>query len=215
MSYAARGKPSGGNEILNWHEGNIFVIPGAVTFYYYAGGETSALYFVTDQPLLQYLGVAPCTERFEYTIFPSKTLLTAVEDIACKGVHRNRLGVLLATKNTERTTRTLTHTLWCLLNKLPAGQSQPPHLHNSVALDLVISAPKDGCYTLLGPELTKNGAVKDPVRVDWISGSVFTTPPSWWHSHHNESAEDAWVLPVQDAGILTHQRILGIEFVDS
>ena len=34
------------------------------------------------------------------------------------------------------------------------------------------------------------------------------------HSHHNESNSEAWVLPIQDAGLLTHQRTLDIRFVD-
>jgi len=38
------------------------------------------------------------------------------------------------------------------------------------------------------------------------------TPPGWWHSHHNETDEDAWVLPVQDAGLFTYQRALDIRF---
>ena len=36
-------------------------------------------------------------------------------------------------------------------------------------------------------------------------GGVFVTPPGWWHSHHNESDDVAWVLPMQDAGLYTHQ----------
>lgn len=36
----------------------------------------------------------------------------------------------------------------------------------------------------------------------------------WWHSHHNESDDVAWVLPIQDAGLYTHQRTLDIRFVD-
>lgn len=39
--------------------------------------------------------------------------------------------------------------------------------------------------------------MKDPVRVEWKVGGVFVTPPGWWHSHHNDSTEDAWVLPLQ------------------
>ena len=35
----------------------------------------------------------------------------------------------------------------------------------------------------------------------------------WWHSHHNDSTEDTWVFPVQDAGLLTYQRALNIRFV--
>jgi hypothetical protein len=56
--------------------------------------------------------------------------------------------------------------------------------------------------------------VVDPIRVDWADGSVFVTPPGWWHSHHNESDSTAWVLPIQDAGLYTHQRTLDIRFAD-
>ncbi len=34
----------------------------------------------------------------------------------------------------------------------------------------------------------------------------------WWHSHHNDSDEDAWVFPIQDAGLYTYQRALNIRF---
>lgn len=40
------------------------------------------------------------------------------------------------------------------------------------------------------------------------------TPPGWWHSHHNEGDQTAWVLPIQDAGLYTHQRTLDIRFVE-
>ena len=46
------------------------------------------------------------------------------------------------------------------------------------------------------------GQVKNGVRCDWGSGAVFCTPPGWWHSHHNETDEQAWVLPMQDAGLI-------------
>jgi gentisate 1,2-dioxygenase len=90
--------------------------------------------------------------------------------------------------------------------------AQRPHRHNSVALDLCVSSPDAGVYTLMGPELDEEGWVKDPIRCEWKSGGVFVTPPGWWHSHHNESDEAAWVLPMQDAGLYTHQRTLDIRF---
>ena len=34
----------------------------------------------------------------------------------------------------------------------------------------------------------------------------------WWHSHHNDTDQPAWVLPMQDAGLYTHQRTLDIRF---
>lgn len=75
-----------------------------------------------------------------------------------------------------------------------------------------MSAAPQGTYTLMGPELDEKGWVKNPIRLDWASGACFVTPPGWWHSHHNDSEEDAWVLPLQDAGLHTHMRTLNIEF---
>ena len=49
-------------------------------------------------------------------------------------------------------------------------------------------------------------------RLEWSTGAMFITPPGWWHSHHNDSQEEAWVLPIQDAGLFTHQRTLDIRF---
>merc|ERR1711862_232341 len=90
---------------------------------------------------------------------------------------------------------------------------QDPHKHNSVALDLAVSSGQQGkVYTLLGRQLSKNGTIVHPMRAEWQSGGVFVTPPGWWHSHHNEGSVPAWVLPVQDAGLYTHQRPLDIRF---
>ena len=91
------------------------------------------------------------------------------------------MGILLGNKITEDSTKTLTHTLWSLLNVLPAGDAQRPHRHNSVALDLCVSAEPTGVYTLMGPELDEEGWVKNPVKCDWKTGAVFVTPPGWWY----------------------------------
>ena len=124
----------------------------------------------------------------------------------------NRLGVLLGNAKCAQT-KTLTHVLWSLLNSIPGNSVQRPHRHNSVALDLCVSASPN-VYTLMGREIDENGLIIDPIRCDWAPGGVFVTPPGWWHSHHNESDDVAWVLPIQDAGLFTHQRTLDIRFVD-
>lgn len=36
----------------------------------------------------------------------------------------------------------------------------------------------------------------------------FITPPGWWHSHHNDSDQDAIVLPIQDAGLVMNMQAL-------
>lgn len=63
----------------------------------------------------------------------------------------------------------------------------------------------EGCYTAMAQSIDHNGELVDPIRVPWSTGGAFTTPPGWWHIHVNETDEDAWVLPIQDAGLLTHQ----------
>jgi len=198
---------------IKWSKGDLFTIPGYCEIVHNADVE-SVIYYINDSPLLKYLGVAPIVYRFDATFFDAKTLIDAVEDIALQNNnHSNRLGVLLGTSSTIKTTKTLTHTLWSLLNKLPPKTVQKPHRHNSVALDLAISSPENGCYTLIGQELDDNNKIKNPIRVDWKTGSVFTTPPGWWHSHHNETDTAAWVLPIQDAGLHTHMRTLDIQFI--
>lgn len=203
------------HETVSWNEGDLFVAPATESVSTHTASSDSALYWVHDQPLLTYLGVKPSCKKFNLTLFRRERLLAEVDRIRHQpgAEHRNRMGILLGNRITEDNTKTLTHILWSLLNILPPGDAQRPHRHNSVALDLCVSAPAgDGVYTLMGPELDEHGWVKNPIKCLWKKGSVFTTPPGWWHSHHNETNEPAWVLPMQDAGLYTHQRTLDIRF---
>lgn len=241
--YVIRGKGKSACELgdITWEEGDLFVVPACEKSISHSASADSAIYWVHDQPLLTYLGVKPNGKRFDVTLFRKDRLLAEVERIRHQpgSEHKNRLGILLGNKITENSTKTLSHTLWSLLNMLPAGDAQRPHRHNSVALDLCVSAePGDKVYTLMGPELNEDGWVKDPVKCVWKNGCVFSTPPGWWqvqiyvqscpnctfnlctsyngfkcrHSHHNETGTDAWVLPMQDAGLYTYQRTLDIRF---
>lgn len=203
---------------VSWSEGDLFAIPASRSPITHTAHEGdfggAALYWVTDEPLLRYLGVAPVDRKFEPTMWRKERLLKEVANIASStsATELNRLGVLLGNVACEQT-KTLTHVLWSLLNSIAAGQVQRPHRHNSIALDLAVSA-KPGVYTLMGQSLDSNGEIVDPIRCDWTPGGVFVTPPGWWHAHYNESDEIAWVLPMQDAGLYTNQRTLDIRFVD-
>lgn len=211
---------NGAKETISWSAGDLFVLPvtkgetiHSCTFAEKYGA--AALYWVHDEPLMNYLGATPNVKKFEPTLYKKEDLLKRVEEIRHESgdCHKkNRLGVLLGNAKCAQT-KTLTHVLWSLLNSVPSNTVQRPHRHNSVALDLCVSS-KPGVYTLMGKEIDSDGFIVDPIRCDWVPGGAFITPPGWWHSHHNESEHDAWVLPVQDAGLFTHQRTLDIRFVD-
>ena len=196
-----------------WSQGDLFVLPaGAVPTL--RADNTSVLYWVHDAPLLNYLGVKPCEPRFEATFYDGsrleQELTNLMEDPS--SARSNRLSILLANADLPAS-RTVSHTLWAMYGAVRPGSCQPPHRHQSVAVDLIIDCAP-GCYTLVGPTLADNGAIHNPTRIDWEPGGVFVTPPGHWHAHVNESERLARLLPIQDAGLHTYLRSLDIRFSD-
>jgi len=194
-----------------WSKGDILVLP--------AGGDAihtssvkAGLYWVHDAPLLRYLGVEPAQARFEPSFYSHRDSKRHLDEIANRpsSARANRVSVLLGNSNFPQT-RTVTHTLWAMLGILPAGQIQRPHRHQSIALDFAVDC-QPGCYTMIGTKLDANGMIITGHREDWAPGAAFVTPPGYWHSHHNESGADAYVLPIQDAGLHTYVRTLDIAF---
>ena len=62
-----------------------------------------------------------CLPTPNLTMPQAQDLISAVEDIRAdpESAKKNRVGVLLGNKKFEKTTQTLTHTLWALFNVLP------------------------------------------------------------------------------------------------
>lgn len=211
--YVIRGKgstttPKG---TLQWNEGDYFAIPFSEALKHSAEKD-SAIYWVNDQPLFNYLGAEPKKETFRPIYMPKELLHSELAKVRKQneGRDKNRNGILLANPDCPLT-KTITPILWSLYNLLPAKTKQKVHRHNSIALDYCVAAGEN-TYTLIGPDLDKDGNIIKPIRADWKPGAVFVTPPNWWHSHHNESNTDAIVLPVQDAGLHTTLQTLNIEF---
>jgi gentisate 1,2-dioxygenase len=196
---------------LRWSAGDFFVLPANCRSTHRADSDTT-MYWVTDEPLLRYLGVAPTDRRFAITHFPAARVeaeLRAIES-SPRATDRNRLAVLLNTAPNDLT-QTVTHVLWAMYGLLPVDAVQRPHRHQSVALDLVGDC-QPGCYTLVGRSIDADGEIIDPVRVDWEPDAAFITPPGLWHAHINESGAPAHIIPIQDAGLHTHLRSLDIRF---
>jgi len=169
------------------------------------------IYYVNDSPLINYLGSKPTKKIFKPAIYSKKFLWKNLNTLS--DPNNNRKGILLSNQDTEKIgTNTITPTLWALFNELPAHTVQKPHKHNSVALDLcILCEDSDNSYTLVGDELDENGQIINPIRVNWKEGEMFITPPGLWHSHNNVGNTPAYVIPIQDAGLLLYQRILGID----
>ena len=174
------------------------------------GEEELQVYYVNDSPLVNYLGSKAEKKLFKTAIYSNVFLLQSLNDLSNK--NNNRKGILLSNKDTEKLgVNTITPVLWALYNELPPKTTQKPHKHNSVALDLCVKcSDSENIYTLIGDELDENGNIVNPIKVYWKEGSMFTTPPGLWHSHNNDGNTYAYILPIQDAGLLVYQRILGI-----
>jgi gentisate 1,2-dioxygenase len=174
------------------------------------GEEELQVYYVNDSPLVNYLGSKAEKKIFKTAVYSNEFLIQSLNDLSNK--NNNRKGILLSNKDTEKLgVNTITPVLWALYNELPPKTTQKPHKHNSVALDLCVKcSDSKNIYTLIGDELDENGNIMNPTKVYWKEGSMFTTPPGLWHSHNNDGDTYAYILPIQDAGLLLYQRILGI-----
>lgn len=205
-----RGRTEFGSGTMEWKQGDIFVLPGARAEHVAEGD--SAFYRVDDSPLLTYLGVQQSEPRFRPTLYTRETIMAELEKAKAdpQASRRSRISILLANRKFEQT-MTITHVLWTMFGIAPPGARQLPHRHQSVAVDYVVDA-RPGVYTLVGTVLNADGSIQDPVRVDWKSGSAFVTPPGYWHEHRNESGADAYIMPIQDAGLHTYLRTLDIQF---
>jgi gentisate 1,2-dioxygenase len=172
--------------------------------------EDLHIYYINDSPLMNYIGCKPVKKNFKPSVYSNSFLLSNLDSLS--DPKNNRKGILLSNQDTEKIgTNTITPVLWALYNELPPNTVQRPHKHNSVALDLcILSNDSENIFTLVGNDLDSEGNIVDPVKINWKSGEMFITPPGLWHSHNNNGNSYAYILPIQDAGLLLYQRILGI-----
>lgn len=214
LLYCIRGRGHSlvdGREV-EWKAGDFVTRPASMEATHVAE-EGTAFYQVVDTPLLDYLGVVASTPRFRPTTFTAEAARARLAEVAAApdADSKSRVSVLLNNTAFDQTL-TVTHTLWAMFGLLPAGKTQLPHRHQSVAVDLIVDC-LPGCYTLLGDTIDPETLqIVDPIRIDWESGGAFVTPPGKWHSHHNESGRDAHLIPIQDAGLQTYLRALDIRF---
>ncbi|MCI2255612.1 cupin [Domibacillus sp. PGB-M46] len=199
-------------KVINWKKGDFLTLPsGSLSIH--TATEDTTIYYILDTPLLDYLGVKATEARFAPTLYTAEQAKAHLDEVAnAPDAHlKNRISILLNNQNFDQTL-TITHVLWAMFGIVPVGSNQAPHSHKSVALDFVAYAAP-GTYTLVGDQIDPDSQkIIDPIRIDWVTGKAFVTPPGLWHSHHNESGEAAYIIPIQDAGLQTYLRTLDIQF---
>ena len=199
-------------ETFNTSDDDIFISPFFNSIHIKnTGNEDLHIYYINDSPIINYLGSTPINKIVKATIYSKQFIHDKLKELS--NPNNNRKGILLSNHDTEKIgINTITPILWSLYNELPPQTKQKPHRHNSVALDLCIhETDSENIYTLVGEKIDAEGNIIDPVKIHWKKGEMFITPPGLWHSHNNTGDTYAYVLPIQDAGLLLFQRILGIE----
>ena len=205
-----------------WKKGDVLILPFTKKQVIHTSFENKTLLFTSDDsPLFKFLKSSPIEKRFDPVHYKRDDIMSAVIKFNSEkgSENRNRNGVLLTnTQMVKEKMNTLTHTMWSLMNMIAAKTIQKPHRHNSIAIDLCTdidekAEKEESVYTLMSKEIDKEGNLVDPVKMVWKKNCAFVTPPGWWHSHHNDSDKEAWVFPIQDAGLHTHLRSLDIQFI--
>lgn len=192
------------SETVAWKAGDLFILPGGPA-YTHAADNDAVLWIVTNEPQLAFEhlrapdeGKAP-TAIVHFTAAEIERQIAFIYEIG--RTEEIPGSALIFSSEGQEASRNILPTLTVAMNSLPGGQSQRPHIHNSVAVSLIIKG--HGCYSVM-----------DGRRKDWVPWATSITPPTAVHSHHNGGNEQAMFLIVQDGGIFYHARAMGFEFAE-
>jgi gentisate 1,2-dioxygenase len=192
----------GGAEPLAWQAADTFCLPGGARARHVAAEDT-VLWITTNEPQLHFEGLEPPAPGHG----PIRPALYPMAEIRRRllGVYLDPRGAAMPGKSINlgniaiESSRTTTPSFTLALNSLLPGESQRGHRHNAVAVTLVLAGER--CYSLIDGE-----------RADWEPLTVMITPPTAFHSHHNEGRELALFLIVQDGGVYYHCRTMGFSY---
>lgn len=198
------------DEAVDVASGDILAVPGSVGASAHGGEGGLRFYYVDDSPMARYMGwqVQP-TPRIAFTHWPAGQLATRLEETRAQGITAS--GVFLAHQGLGRE-KLATPNLFAHLNRLAPGAANTVHGHAAAAITYVISANANS-YSLLG-ETLRDGAIVEPVRVDWQPGQVSLTPPNLWHGHFNDGDSDILSLVVQLSGVYYNDRTMNFRFAE-
>jgi gentisate 1,2-dioxygenase len=187
---------------IAWQARDTFCLPGGASSRHRASEDT-VFWIATNEPQLSFEGLrppGPGAAAIQPAVYPMAEIRRRLLEVYLdpRGAAMPGKSVNLGNVALEES-RTTTPSFTLALNSLLPGEAQRGHRHNAVAVTLVVAG--EGCYSLIDGE-----------RVDWETDTVTITPPTTFHSHHNEGRELALFLIVQDGGVYYHCRTMGFSF---
>ncbi len=198
------GRTTDGSERIEWNPGDLFILPGGPA-YIHSADTDAVLWMVTNEPQLAFEHLRPPAQGTAPTAIVHFTAGEIERQIAfIYEIGRTEEipgSALIFSSEGQEANRNILPTLTLAMNSLPGGVTQRPHIHNAVAVSLIIKGDK--CYSVM-----------DGRRKDWAPWATSITPPTAVHSHHNGGNEQAMFLIVQDGGIFYHARAMGFEFAE-
>lgn len=200
---AGSGETERDQDLIDWHAGDIFVMPGGIETVHRAATGDCVLYVVTNEPLLAFERLEPpaCGNApVAATHYTAAELREHLERLCARPMFDDTAGRALNLSSASmENSRTCLPSLTLTFNAVLPGESQRPHRHNAGALVLVLR--QGGCHSVI-----------DGKRFDWRDNAVVLTPPQAVHSHRNDGGEFALALIVQDGGLYYHCRTMGFAF---
>lgn len=195
-----------GDETIHWHPGDLFIAPGGQPHRHAAQTTDAVLWLVTNEPQLAFENLqAPADGDAPSALvhYPADEISRQLDTLYAVGSSDEIAGLaLIFSSDKQAAGRNILPSLSAAMNSLPAGTSQRPHRHNSVAITLVVEGTD--CYSTI-----------DGVRKNWAPWATTITPPVSVHSHHNDGDQQARFLIVQDGGLYYHARTMGFDFVSA
>jgi len=205
-----RGRIERGEEMIDWSDGDILLLPGGVASRWSAD-EDAVLWMVSDEPVLAFLGVRPqTTERaaIETTLYRRDDIARALHALYHRPMTPETAGraLFMASARTERL-GTCLPAMTLTLNAVRPGESQRPHRHNAAALVLALREAR--CASTIGAH-----------TLPWTRHSTLLTPAGVPHDHRNarqmsgdvREEDIALALIVQDGGLYYYGRTMGFSF---
>jgi gentisate 1,2-dioxygenase len=193
---------------IEWATGDAMILPGGIEYTYRAKGDANGvLWQCSNQPLLAYENARPAAPGggpIAPTYFPAKRIFDELERVRSSTVQPDgsKSTALLLSTETMTGKGLTSPSMTLVFNTVDPGKYQAPHLHNSVAVTLVLRGHKS--YSIVDGE-----------RIDWTPFTTFVTPAGSVHSHHNDHDVDSLFLIVQDGGLHYHCRTIGFKNVPS